>query len=188
MSYGGVEEKADLTELVVRIARSRDRVAFRELFVAFAPRVKTYLIRRGASVEKAEELAQETLLTVWRKASYFDPARASASAWLFTIARNLRIDGLRRENSAVAYALKADLDDIEDRTPETESQIAERQNRVRAAIADLPPEQLEVVQLSFFQDKPHAEIASELALPLGTVKSRLRLALAKLRGLVGDLA
>ena len=188
MSDDAIEAKADLTDLVVRIARSRDREAFHSLFVVFAPRVKTYLMRRGASAEKAEELAQETLLTVWRKATYFDPSRASASAWLFTIARNLRIDAIRRENSATAYALKAEPDDIEDRTPETESQIAERQNRVRAAIADLPPEQLEVVQLSFFQDKPHAEIASELALPLGTVKSRLRLAMAKLRGLVGDLA
>lgn len=188
MSDGAVDDRADLTELVVRIAHSRDRAAFRELFVTFAPRVKTYLIRRGASVEKAEELAQETLLTVWRKASYFDPARACASAWLFTIARNLRIDALRRENSAIAYALKIEPDEVEPNTPETDSQIAERQDRIRAAIAVLPPEQLEVIQLSYFQDKPHAEIADELALPLGTVKSRLRLALAKLRGLVGDLA
>ena len=173
--------------LVVRIAERQDREAFKTLFRSFAPRVKAYLIRHGAEPHKAEELAQETLLTVWRKAAYFDPARASVSAWVFTIARNLRIDALRREKSAVAYALSVHLPEASEETPHTANEIAQAQARVREAIRVLPAEQLQVVQLSFYEDKAHAEIAEELSLPLGTVKSRLRLALARLRGLVGDL-
>lgn len=188
MSARPAEEDVDTAALMVRIATSQDREAFKILFMIFAPRVKTYLIRHGAPAGKAEELAQETLLTVWRKAAYFDPNRASAGAWVFTIARNLRIDALRRERSAVAYALTVHEPETTETTPHTESEIAQTQARLRKAVSTLPREQLEVVQLSFFEDKPHADIARELSLPLGTVKSRLRLALARLRGLVGDLA
>ena len=173
-------------ELVVRIGRDGDREAFKALFASFAPRVKTYLIRHGATPAQAEDLAQETLLAVWRKASYFDPARASVAAWLFTIARNLRIDALRRERAVFAY----DLDPPEqpDETPAADEQLAsaERESRLREALKFLPLEQLEVIRLSFFQDRPHSEIAEQLKLPLGTVKSRLRLAMARLRGVLGD--
>jgi RNA polymerase sigma-70 factor (ECF subfamily) len=181
-------DETDISGLVVRIAERADKEAFKTLFVAFAPRVKTYLIRHGAAADRAEELAQETLLTVWRKAAYYDPARASAAAWMFTIARNLRIDTLRREKSAVAYALSVHEPEVTEETPQTANEIAQAQVRVRQAIATLSSEQLQVVQLSFYEDKAHAEIAQQLSLPLGTVKSRLRLALARLRGLVGDLA
>lgn len=181
-------ETEDHSTLVVRIACAQDREAFKALFRAFAPKVKAYLIRHGAPADKAEELAQETLLTVWRKAAYFDPGRASVSAWVFTIARNLRIDALRRERSAVAYALSVHEPESSDETPHSASELAQAQSRIRQAVAVLSPEQLQVVQLSFFEDKAHAEIAETLSLPLGTVKSRLRLALARLRGLVGDLA
>jgi RNA polymerase sigma-70 factor (ECF subfamily) len=186
MNDGGVVEPLDANELVRRIAEGQDKAAFKLLFLQLAPKVKAYLIRHGATAAQAEDLAQETLLTVWRKATYFDPARASVSAWVFTIARNLRIDALRRERSAIAYAL-APEPEAPSATPATEQEEAERSERVRAAMATLPAEQLQVIALSFFSDKPHAEIASELSLPLGTVKSRLRLALAKLRGMVGDL-
>jgi RNA polymerase sigma factor (sigma-70 family) len=188
MSDSAASSKPDLSELVVRIARSRDKAAFRILFLEYAPRVKAYLIRQGAAPEMAEELAQETLLTVWRKAAYFDPSRAGVSAWLFTIARNRRIDALRKERSAIAYALTLDEAEATEETPESESEAAQRAARLREAVSDLPSEQLEVVRLSFFHDKPHAEIARELSLPLGTVKSRLRLAMNRLRGVVGDLA
>jgi RNA polymerase sigma factor (sigma-70 family) len=183
-----VIQDTDPATLVVRIAESQDREAFKALFRSFAPRIKTYLVRHGAEIHKAEELAQETLLTVWRKAAYFDPNRASVSAWMFTIARNLRIDALRREKSAVAYALSVHEPEASEETPHTVNEIAQAQARLREAIRVLPAEQLQVIQLSFFEDKAHAEIAEELSLPLGTVKSRLRLALARLRGLVGDLA
>jgi len=181
-------DEPDTASLVLRIAERQDKEAFKALFVSFAPRVKTYLIRHGAAPDRAEELAQETLLTVWRKATYYDPARASVAAWMFTIARNLRIDTLRREKSAVAYALTVHEPESSEETPHTARQTAQEAGRVRKAISELPPEQLQVVQLSFFEDKAHAEIAEQLCLPLGTVKSRLRLALARLRGLVGDLA
>lgn len=177
----------DPSALMVRVAQSQDRAAFQVLFLQFAPRVKTYLIRHGAAPQQAEDLAQETLMTVWRKAAYFDPDKASVAAWVFTIARNLRIDTIRRERSAIAYALAGPEPQDAPDTPEDESQTAQREARVRDAIKVLPREQLEVIRLSFFFDKAHAEIASELSLPLGTVKSRLRLALARLRGVVGDL-
>lgn len=183
-----LDAEPDAGELMRRIAQSADRAAFQALFLQLAPRVKTYLIRHGAPAGLAEDLAQETLLTVWRKAAYFDPSKASVAAWVFTIARNLRIDTVRRERSAIAYALAAPEPQAAPETPEDDSQTAEREMRVKEAIKHLPREQLEVVRLSFFFDKPHAEIASELSLPLGTVKSRLRLALARLRGVVGDLA
>ena len=183
-----LEAEPDAGELMRRIAQSADRAAFQALFLQLAPKVKTYLIRHGAPAGLAEDLAQETLLTVWRKAAYFDPSKASVAAWVFTIARNLRIDTLRRERSAIAYALAGPEPQAAPETPEDDSQTAEREMRVTEAIKHLPREQLEVVRLSFFFDKPHAEIASELSLPLGTVKSRLRLALARLRGVVGDLA
>jgi len=174
--------------LIVRIAQVRDREAFKTLFLLFAPKVKTYLLRHGADAAKAEELAQDTLLTVWRKAESYDAARAGAAAWIFTIARNLRIDAIRRERAAIAYSLCPPPPDDAPATPEADQDGREREARIRLAMAGLPAEQIAVVQLSFYQDKAHAEIARDLGLPLGTVKSRLRLALARLRGLVGDLA
>jgi RNA polymerase sigma-70 factor (ECF subfamily) len=172
------------------IVAHRDREAFKTLFLAFAPRLKTYLIRHGAPAAQAEELAQEAMLTLWRKSAYYDPRRASVAAWLFTIARNLRIDTLRKERSALSYELSLPTEAMsaQQATPEDESDLAEREDRVREAVRILPPDQLEVVRLSFFFDKPHAEIAQMLSLPLGTVKSRLRLAAVKLRSVLGDLA
>ena len=169
--------------LILDIAASADRGAFAQLFQHFAPRVKSYLLRLGASPSAAEELAQETLLTVWRKAAQFDPARAGASTWIFTIARNLRIDALRQERPAPPP----------DQEPETAPPAdlalfaAERESRVRRALMILSPEQAEIVQLSFFSEEPHSAIAHRLGLPLGTVKSRLRLAMGRLRALLEDL-
>ena len=173
-------------DLILAIASGRDRAAFAELFRHFAPRVKSYMLRLGAPPEMAEELAQETLLTVWRKAALFDPARAGASTWIFTIARNLRIDALRRERRPLIDL--PEVDPEPEATPDVLFDGAERDSRLRRAMTDLPPDQAEVVRLSFFEDKPHSEIAERLGLPLGTVKSRLRLALLKLRAATGDLA
>jgi RNA polymerase sigma-70 factor (ECF subfamily) len=173
---------------MARIVASRDREAFKTLFLTFAPKVKSYLLRHGAGPVQAEELAQETLLAVWRKAEQYDAARAPVSAWIFTIARNLRIDVLRKERSALTYALCAPEPEEQPASPEVESELVEREARLREAVQGLPADQMEVVRLSFFSDKPHAEIARELSLPLGTVKSRLRLAVARLRKALGDLA
>lgn len=168
--------------LVLAIAEHRDRDAFVALFRHFAPRVKSYLIRMGATPAQADELAQEALVAVWRKAHLFDPARASAGTWIFRIARNLRVDLARRDRHAAAFEPDpADAPEAPE-TPEAAALTRQRDARVRRALAELSPDQLRVLQLSFFQDSPHAEIAEVLDLPLGTVKSRIRLALAKLRG------
>lgn len=176
----------DLGLLMSRIVRDRDREAFQALFLGLAPKVKTYLIRRGASLALADELAQETFLIVWRRAEQFRADRGSVAAWIFTIARNLSIDSVRRERSAMSYEL-AVIEPESPPTPDAEHAMSERDARLREAVRALPQEQIEVIQLSFFADKPHAQIARDLALPLGTVKSRLRLAVIKLRAALGDM-
>ena len=169
----------ELNALLGRVAATRDRAAFAALFAHFAPRVKAYLLRLGAPPALAEDLAQEALLSLWRKAHLFDPAKASAATWLFTIARNLRIDAIRRERRP-----ELDPDDF---APEAEPAaddglaLADDEARLRAALKGLPPDQIQVIELSFFADKPHSEIAVQLDIPLGTVKSRLRLAMARLK-------
>jgi RNA polymerase sigma-70 factor (ECF subfamily) len=180
------EGHAEGAELIRRISVNADREAFSALFQLFGPRVKGYLIRHGASPAQAEDLTQETLITVWRKASYFDPSRASPAAWIYTIARNLRIDALRHERAALVYDDRSD-ERPDDAPPADEDMVtAERDQQIRKAMHILPQEQVEVLRMSFFQDKPHSEIARELHLPLGTVKSRVRLALARLRSALGD--
>ena len=164
---------------MVRIARDRDRDSFVALFESFAPRVKTYLIRSGLPEGVAEEIAQETLFTAWRKADRFDPVRASAAAWLFTIARNLRIDLLRHDGHR--GATHPEVESASPPTPEENLGGAEGERRLHDAMAELSAEQSMVVRLAFFEERSHSEIAHSLGVPLGTVKSRLRLAAAHLR-------
>jgi RNA polymerase sigma-70 factor (ECF subfamily) len=144
-------------------------------------------MRLGAAPEAAEELAQETLLTVWRRAAAFDPSRAAASTWIFTIARNLRIDLSRRDGRAAPAEDSSDFGDAPARPDEALSALEEK-TRISIAMASLPQEQAQVISLAFFADKAHSEIAGELGLPLGTVKSRLRLAMARLRGALAEIA
>lgn len=175
-------------ELLERVAR-RDREAFAAFFLLVAPKVKGYLLRLGSVAAAAEELTQDVMLTVWRKADQFNAAKAGALTWVFVIARNRRIDALRREHSTVTYgASPPDAPDEE--TPLASDTIsdAQRDSRVRAAMETLAPDQREVVRRSFFEEQPHSEIAEALCLPLGTVKSRLRLAMTKLRAKLEDLA
>jgi RNA polymerase sigma-70 factor, ECF subfamily len=139
----------------------------------------------GASPARAEEIAQDTMLAVWSKARLFDPAGASASGWIYRIAKNLHLDALRRDRRLAALSAEAEPEEA----PQPDAAILTRdmQQRVRAAIAALTPEQLRVITLSFFEEKAHAEIAKELSIPLGTVKSRVRLAMQRLRDLLdGD--
>jgi RNA polymerase sigma-70 factor, ECF subfamily len=178
----------ELSGMVRAIAVAQDRAAFATLFGHFAPRVKAFLVRSGLADGLAEEVTQETMLAMWRKASFFDPSRAGVSTWIFTIARSQRIDRLRRERLPSAE-LPAEAIEEPDPSDTAEEAVfaAEREGRVRAALGALSAEQAAIVRLSFFADKPHAEIARELGLPLGTVKSRIRLALKRLRGLLdGD--
>lgn len=173
--------------LIEAIAQRRDRKAFVDLFDFYAPRIKTFLMKRGTSADVAEELAQEALLVVWRRASTYDSSKASASTWILTIARNLRIDQFRREQR-MAKNDDVELNDADEPPRPDELLVASDSDKhVRDALRQLPPDQLRVVELSFFEGKAHGEIASLLQLPLGTVKSRLRLAFGRLRGLLGDL-
>lgn len=177
----------DANALIAAIARSGDRDAFAELFDHFAPRVKGLLMRGGAPAELAEEVAQETLLAVWRKAALFDPAKASASTWIATIARNLRIDIARRETRSRLSQVYEILDEEAPEQPDAMLSGAERDARVRAAMTQLSPDQYRVVELAFIEGFSHQDVADRLAIPLGTVKSRLRLALSHLRGRLEDL-
>lgn len=183
----GPETGPALSALIVAIAARSDREAFARLFRHFAPRVKAFLVRSGLPPNAAEELAQETLLTVWRKAGYYDPTRAAASTWIFTIARNLSIDLKRRERYGDTVRADAREEEVDETSGETILMTAEREARVRAALAKLSDEQATIVRLSFFQEKPHSQIAQELGIPLGTAKSRVRLALSRLRALLEDL-
>jgi RNA polymerase sigma-70 factor (ECF subfamily) len=168
----------EYSRAILAVAGSRDRESFRVLFLYFAPRVKGYLMRRGMSAGQADELAQETMLMVWRKAGQFNPERAAASTWIFTIARNLRIDQLRR-----GVALPDDYYPGEEpvASPGDDYFAQQRDRKVSAALKSLPQDQAEVVRLSFFEEIPHPAIAAQLGIPLGTVKSRLRLAMSRLR-------
>lgn len=178
----------DHASLIVAVAKNRDRVAFAELFSHFAPRIKALLLRGGAPPELAEELAQEVMLTLWRKAHLFDPAGASASGWIFRIAQNLRIDTARRAKRADRIASEFALETQEVDAPETIVEASQLEEKVRSAIAQLSADQLKVISLSFFESRPHAEIAEILQLPLGTVKSRIRLAFQRLRALLDEVA
>lgn len=179
-------DRAGLARAIEAIAQSGDRQAFAQLFAHFAPRVKSYLLRLGAPAPLAEDLAQETMLTVWRKAAYFDGSRAEAATWIFTIARNLRIDALRRDRHPEPRP--EDILLLADAPTPADDQIAaaRREDRLREALKTLPEEQALIVRLSYFQDKPHREIERDLGIPLGTVKSRLRLAMTRLRACLGE--
>lgn len=176
-----------MSDLLKFVAERGDPAAFQKLFQTYAPRVKAYMMRQGADAAAAEELAQETLLTVWRKAKLYSAEKGSAATWIFTIARNLRIDRLRRE--IPWQELPAGHDEAPSTDTPPDEMIAERErgDRVRAALAALPGDQHEVVALSYIEGLSHSEIAGRLRLPLGTVKSRMRLAYLKVREAVEDL-
>lgn len=183
----GATDGRDAQRWLAAIAAKQDRAAFAALFGFYAPRIKTMLMRKGAAADTAEDIAQETLLTVWRKAAHYNSARASVAAWVYTIARNLRIDRLRRDKLATLYANEIqDESEAPERSDEP-LEAAERAERVSAALDQLPAEQARVLQLSFFEGRAHGDIATLLGLPLGTVKSRLRLAMIRLRHLLGDM-
>jgi RNA polymerase sigma-70 factor (ECF subfamily) len=175
-----------MTVHLVAVGRRRDREAFAALFRFFAPRLKSYFLRLGSQPRQAEDLVQEAMLRIWERASLFDPGRAQASTWIFTVARNLRRDALRGERHPEADS-EALLGALPDPTAGADLLLdaSRREERVRAALAALPGEQVEILKLSFFEDVAHAEIARRLGLPLGTVKSRIRRALARLRGEIG---
>lgn len=179
-------ERARFADLLGAVATRQDRNAFAELFAYYAPRVKSYLLRLGADNALAEEIVQDVMVTVWRKAGLFDRAQASASTWIFRIARNRRIDLFRRSK-------RPELDPEEEmvlpsgvEAPDARVEAMETEARVRAAMKDLPEEQVLLLKLAFYEGLSHSEIAAKLGAPLGTVKSRIRLAFAKMKARLGD--
>jgi RNA polymerase sigma-70 factor, ECF subfamily len=175
-----------MDDLLLRIARDRDPQAFQDLFKLFGPRIKAIMLRQGADPAAAEDIAQETLLAVWRKAHLFAAQKGSIATWIYTIARNLRIDRLRRQ---IAWQdLPEERDDIQsdEDLPDIAMNREQQRERIRKALEQLPPEQYEVVRLSFIEGFSHNEIAEALGTPLGTVKSRMRLAYKKIREDVGE--
>lgn len=175
----------DMTLALIAVRDRRDRAAFARLFAHFGPRLKAMLLRSGLRDGSAEDIVQDVMLTVWHKAAQFDPHRAGASAWIYRIARNRRIDLARRRPLPLPDALEE--------PPDTEPDAAQilgleqEASRLRAAMAQLTPEQGRVLEQAFLDDLPHSRISQLTGLPLGTVKSRIRLGLARLRAELKDL-
>ena len=182
---------AGLERDIVAVGRDRDREAFRRLFDHFAPRLHAFLRRLGVPDSTREDLVQDILASVWHRAASYDPARAAASTWIYTIARNRRIDLARRRRfPEVDLGDPATVPDPVDEAPLPDDQVGLGQmgRRLRAALAELPAEQSDIVALAYYGELSHSEIANKLGLPLGTVKSRLRLAMDKLRHVLEGLA
>ncbi|EAT11328.1 sigma-70 family RNA polymerase sigma factor [Bermanella marisrubri] len=184
MSYSRSESNNKLGELIVKLAEDQDQRTFAELFELSSSRLKAYALRCGANDSEAEELVQECLLTVWRKAHLYNPKAASASTWLYTIIRNKRIDLARKNKLDVIHSedLWPDWEDDQEGSEDVESEVERDLNGkvIRTLLQALPDEQKQIVFKVYFEGKSHSEIAGELDLPLGTIKSRLRLAMKKL--------
>ena len=171
-------EEVEWAALLVRVSDDRDRTAFARLFRHFAPRVKAFLMKTGTPEAQAEECTQDVMATLWRKAHLYDPTRASAATWIFTIARNRRIDLARRT--------RPDPEDLpwgpEPEPDQTEALIMQQESaRLVSALSELPAAQRALIERAFYGEISHSEIAAETGLPLGTIKSRIRLALDRLR-------
>ncbi len=178
-------DAASDAELILAVA-GRDRAAFVALFERYAGRIKAFLMRGGASPSDADEITQDVMVSLWRHAASFDPSRAAASTWIFAIARNRRIDVARR----AARSGPDPQDPLLQPDPEPDGfralNAGEREARLRAALAGLAPEQRRVLVAAFYEGLSHGEIAARDGLPLGTVKSRIRLAFRHLHAILGD--
>lgn len=179
-------ERERQAELMAAVATAGDKAAFARLHGHFAPRLKAYLLRLGSPADVAEELVQESFINAWRRARSFDPRQASVATWLFTIARNCRIDRLRRERRPEFDPHDPALVPEPEAAPDAALETEQAEERLRIALQALPPDQTRLLQLAFFSDLSHSAIAAQENLPLGTVKSRIRLALAKLKSHLGN--
>ena len=168
-------------ELLVRVGSDRDKSAFAELFDYFAPRVKSFLLRFGTDMSLAEEIAQEAMIMVWRRAETYDPRQSAASTWIFTIARNKRIDRLRRENRPLPDMTDPAVMPESIETGEIQVARMQQEKKIRHALKNLPEEQAKMIFSAYYEEKSHREIAEESGVALGTVKSRIRLALNRMR-------
>ncbi len=174
-------DSPSLDVLMLRIRDHRDQTAFAELFEQMAPRLKAYLMGKGGGVQMAEDVLQNVMLKIWHRAVTFDPDKASAASWIFTIARNARVDMLRKTIKPNLDPEETDLQPNPEPSAEDMVDLAQASEQLRHAIKTLPEEQRDILRLAYFADLSHGEIAAQTGLALGTVKSRLRLALGKLR-------
>ncbi len=175
-----------MDDVLERIARDRDPQAFRGLFEFYAPQIKAMMMRQGADAAAAEDIAQETLFAVWRKAHLFTAEKGSVATWIYTIARNLRIDRIRCQLPTQDLPSEVLETPCEDDLPDETLNRDQQRERIRRVMETLPPEQYEVVRLSYIEGLSHNEIAGALGAPLGTVKSRMRLAYEKIREAVEE--
>jgi RNA polymerase sigma-70 factor (ECF subfamily) len=177
----------ETVDWLTSVGVERDRGAFERLYGYFAPRIKRYMMQHGADEASADDLAQETMVQVWRKACHYDPKKAAATTWIFKVARNLQIDRLRK-HKLHEVELTAEHTQRSDESAGGHDRLEKRPDadRLRSMVGTLPDEQLEVVRLAFFEGLSHSEVSHQLSIPIGTVKSRLRLAFGKLRTGIGD--
>jgi RNA polymerase sigma-70 factor (ECF subfamily) len=180
-----IKRMSDLEKLE-QIAAKRDAQAYRELFEKYGPLVKAFMMRQGTDSSTAEELAQETMLSVWRKAALYSREKGTVITWIFAIARNLRIDRLRSEETWVELPDRYEQEASGDATADEVVSGEQRRSLVRQALEGLPSDQREAVVLSFIEGLSHRAIADRLGLPIGTVKSRIRLAYLKLRSTIRE--
>ncbi|MGH1465024.1 MAG: sigma-70 family RNA polymerase sigma factor [Cognatishimia sp.] len=170
---------SSLTTYMLAVRNDRDRTAFALLFDHFAPRLKGFIMRSGTGAGQAEEIVQEVMLTIWRKAEQFDPERAQVSAWVYQIARNRQIDVIRKENRPLPEELAEDPG----AEPDASQILAVEQEagQLKDALLKLKPDQRDIIEKAYLGELTHQEISSQTGLPLGTIKSRIRLGLEKLR-------
>ena len=180
------DDRQHFAALALSVAERRDQRAFAQLFDFFAPRLKAYLMRLGLDASAAEDLVQEVMTVLWHKAHLYDPAKSSLSTWLFRIARNRRIDLVRRDRSDRLDPADPLLIPSDPPAPDATVEAEDRERIVHTALESLPGEQVELVRMAFFLGRAHAEIAEATGLPLGTVKSRIRLAFGKLKKLLEE--
>ena len=174
----------DLTLCIELIGKNQDKLAFNSVFRYFAPRLKSFLVKAGSTDSQAEEVIQEVMIAIWTKSSTYDSSKSSVSTWIYTIARNKRIDKIRKEKRHYLSESDEGLEIPVDSTQEKEIFSAQVSNSLKKYMSNLPEEQSKLLKLSYFYNKTHADISTELKIPLGTVKSRIRLALTKMRHLV----
>lgn len=170
---------------MIAVRDDRNRAAFASLFDYFAPRLKGFLMRSGTGAAQAEEIVQDVMLTVWRKSAQFDPARAQVSAWIYQIARNRHIDVIRKDRRPIPEELGQEPES----EPDASQILASDQEagQLKKAIERLKPDQRDIIVKAYLGELTHQEISTQTGLPLGTIKSRIRLALDRLRHELKDM-